>query len=1183
MFKISGVDIGAGPKEIQLNPFKWFGGGNGTVTIVQGSVQSRQAVNIVEVLSEGEIEGFPSAAGLTQGTNAYNRASLKDVFLDKTSIVKPTADSNNITDADFNFQQTVFKARFGTANQTFIPAVSDIETEVGVNAPVTNAASVTRTITDSNIDAIRVTIRFDALININEKDGKNLGTQVDVFVLITENNGRTTRFDKDEITGTGPGGFLNLLTVPTSAFSVKGKSRSAYARDFRITLREGTVFPIQVTVGRDSADSTSERVTDTFSWSSFTKIIDEQRPYPNVAHTYLRFDAEQFPSIPRRLYRIRGIKVKIPHNATVDQTNGRLIYTGTFNGTLTTTTHWTTDPAWILFDLITNSRYGLGEHITEAQLDKYSFYSASVYASALVDDGQGGQEPRFSCNVVLNKRGDAFKTVMALSSVMRAMTFWGAGSLTLTQDRPTDASYLFNLSNVTSEGFIYSGTSLKTRSTVVSVSYFDMNNQEIDFETVEDTAAKNKYGIIHKKVTGFGCTSRNQARRLGRFILFEEQNSTETISFTTGIGEGVVVRPGQVIEVSDPVRAGVRRGGRISSATTTTITVDNTADTDLDATNNATVSVVLPNGKVEKGVVSSISGAVITVNSVTRADGTTATSFTSAPNRNSIWILENTTLQTTQWRVISVTEDKDNYAIVGTAYNSGKFGFIEDGSALPVRNITILNEPVPAPGAPEVTEEFFTEGNRARTRLNIDFNSVPRAIEYELKYQVDDGNFQSLKSKTPEFQILDSLEGTYNFELVSIGSNLEASANPTTFTHVAIGKSAVPGDVTGLTGEPKPESRQMVLRWNLSTDIDVTHGGRVYVRHSPKTDGTGTFSNATDLVTALAGNTTEAIVPLLEGEYILKFQDDGGRFSAGEASVILDEPDNLAPLVALTRREDLDTPKFQGTKTDVAFDATTNSLNLIGAGQFDDIGVSIGTGIDDPVIISIDDIGGIKPLGTYEFGGAPGTAFLDLGSVFSLDLKRHFLTEAFFPSDLFDSRQNAFPLEGAGNFDGDTATEVNAEMLVAVTKDDPTSGSPTYKPFQTFVNGTYEGRGFKFKVNLTSNSPDQDIRVFELGYTASFPRRTEQSTSTERSVDSNNNPAAKTITFDHPFFTGTSAIGGVNSNLPSIGITAQNMASGDFFELSNISGTGFTVHFKNSSNASIDRNFTYQAVGFGKG
>ena len=1144
-------------KEIQLNPFKWFGGGGGTVTPIAPSVQSRQAVNIVEVLSEGEIEGFPSAAGLTQGTDAYNKASLKDIFLDKTPIVKSSANSSNITDADFNFQRVLFKTRFGTANQTSIPVVSDVETEVSVNAPVTNAASVTRTVTESNIDEIRVTIRFDALVSINEKDGKNLGRQVDVFILITENNGRTTRFDKNQITGTGPGGFLNLLTVPTSAFSVRGKSRSAYSRDFRITLREDTVFPISITVGRDTADTNDEKITDTFRWASFTKIIDEQRPYPNVAHTYLRFDAEQFPSIPRRLYRIRGVKVKIPHNATVDQTNGRLIYSGTFNGTLTTTTHWTTDPAWILFDLITNSRYGLGEHITEAQLDKYSFYSASVYASALVDDGQGGQEPRFSCNVVLNQRADAFKTVMALSSVMRAMTFWGAGSLTLTQDRPTDASYLFNLSNVTSEGFIYSGTSLKTRSTVVSVSYFDMNNQEPDFETVEDTAAKNKYGIIHKKVTGFGCTSRNQARRLGRFILFEEQNSTETISFTTGIGEGVVVRPGQVIEVSDPVRAGLRRGGRISSATTTAITVDNTADTDLDATNNATISVVMPNGTVEKRDVSSISGAVITVSSA----------FSSAPNRNSVWILENTTLETTQWRVVSVTEDKDNYAIVGTAYNSGKFAFIEDGSALPVRNITILNEPVPAPGAPVVTEEFFTEGNRARTRLNIDFNSVPRAIEYELKYQVDDGNFKTLKSRTPEFQILDSLEGTYNFELVSIGSNLEASANPTTFTHIAVGKSAIPGDVTGLTAEPISD-KLVRLRWNLSADIDVTHGGRVYVRHSTKTDGTGTFSNATDLIEALAGNTTTAEVPYLEGEYILKFQDDGGRFSAGEASVVIDLPDNLAPLIALTRREDLDTPKFQGTKTNVAFDAVTNSLNLAGVGQFDAI-------TDFDAVTSLDDIGGIAPLGTYEFGGAPGTSFLDLGGVFSLDLKRHFLTEAFFPSDLFDSISD---IDARVDFDGLTATKVNAEMLVAVTQADPSSGSPTYTAFQTFANGTYKGRGFKFKVNLTSDDPDQDIKVSQLGYTASFQRRTEQSTTTIAS-----GAGAKVVTFTDSFFTGTSSIGGVNSNLPSIGITAQNMASGDFFELSNISGTGFTVHFKNSSNASIDRNFTYQAVGFGKG
>ena len=205
--------------------------------------------------------------------------------------------------------------------------------------------------------------------------------------------------------------------------------------------------------------------------------------------------------------------------------------------------------------------------------------------------------------------------------------------------------------------------------------------------------------LLHKKITGFGCTSRGQARRLGRFVLFEEQNSTETVNFTTGLSEGVVVRPGQVIEVSDPVRAGLRRGGRINAATTTTITVDNTADTDLDATNNPTISVVLPNGTVETKNVSSISGAVITVSSA----------FSSAPNANSVWMLEKYYLANYSMESYKLTEDKDNYAIVGTAYNSGKFAFIEDGSALPVRNITVLNEPVPAPSAPDSAEEFFYE------------------------------------------------------------------------------------------------------------------------------------------------------------------------------------------------------------------------------------------------------------------------------------------------------------------------------------------------------------------------------------------------------------------------------------------------------------------------------------------
>ena len=376
------------------------------------AVESKQAVNIIEAISEGEIEGFPSAAGLTKGTDAYNRAALMDVYLGKTPVVRASANPNNILDSDFNFQRIRFEPRFGTANQTSIKAISEIETEESVGVAITNAQSATRTITQSDIDAIRITIRFDSLIFINPEDGENLGSTAAIFIVITENDGTTTTF--------------NETTNPE--LRTRGKSRNAYSRDYKINLRENTSFPIQLTVGRSSPDN------------STTSRTDEQRPYPDIAHLYLRFDAQQFPRIPRRMYKIRGVKIKIPHNATVDQTNGRLVYTGTFNGTLTTTKHWTSDPSWVLFNLLTETRFGLGDHITEAQLDKYAFYSASVYCSELVDDGDGGQEPRFSINTVLQKREDAYETIMALSSVMRGMSFWGAGSLTITQDRPTDPS-----------------------------------------------------------------------------------------------------------------------------------------------------------------------------------------------------------------------------------------------------------------------------------------------------------------------------------------------------------------------------------------------------------------------------------------------------------------------------------------------------------------------------------------------------------------------------------------------------------------------------------------------------------------------------------------------------------------------------------------------------------------------
>ena len=1106
------------------------------------TLHSRQFATFLDLISEGEIEGFASASkeGLTKGTTAYNNAALKDVFLNDTPVLKATATSASPTATDFNFQDVTFNPRFGTSDQTKVEGIESSSSITAVGVTVTQSTPVTRQITNSNVDAANITITFPQIQKATDK-GDLLGSSVSLKIAVQYNSG----------------GFTDIISD-----TITGRTADAYQRDYRINFTGA--FPVDIRVTRVTADSLDSSLQDAFQWTSFAEIIDDSNTYANSAYASLRLDSMQFQSIPTRKYRIRGIKVRIPGaganssgTPSVDSATGRIVYPDgyIFNGVMGAA-QWCSCPSMVLLDLLLDTRYGFGNHITESSLDLFSFVTASKFANTLVDDGFGGQEARFSCNVNIQSSSEAFDLINELAGVMRCMPIWSAGSIQLTQDSPKDASYLFNLANVTEEGFSYSGSGLKTRNTVISVSYFNMDSREIDYEVYEDAAAIAKFGVIIKQVKGFACTSRGQARRLAKAILFAEQNESEVVAFATSIDSGVVVRPGAVIEIADPVRSGLRRGGRVSSATTTQITVDDFAATDLPTTNSPILSVILPDGTVENRSVSSISGATITVSSA----------FSQTPNANTVWLLQDDTVQAQKFRVITVEEsDGINYGITALSYVNEKYAFIEDGATLPTRTVSVLNLPKDPPAALQAEEKIVEINNQAVSKLIVSWQPIVGVTQYQVNYRFNNGNFVSTTVSSPDFEIFNTDIGTYEFQVFSYNAALQTSATSADLTFNAVGKTALPSNVTGLSAEPINE-KLVRLRWNRSTDIDVTHGGRVYVRHSPLTDGNGTFTNSTDLIQALSGATTSAEVPYLEGEYILKFQDDGGRFCAGETSVILELPDNLAPLVTQTRREDLDTPKFQGTKTNVSFDSTNNNLNLAGGGNFDDI-------TDFDTVGSLDDFGGIVPEGTYDFGGTAGGDTLDLGGVFSLDLKRHFLTEGFYPSDLFDSRGL---IDDITDFDGATATEVNAEMLVRVTQDDP-SGSPTYTDFQTFANGTYKGRGFQFRAKLTSNDTAQDIRVSQLGYTASLQRRTEQGNVIASGA------GAKAVTFTNPFFVGTSSLLGANTNLPSVGINAQNMESGDYFVVSSISGTGFTVHFKNDQDASVDRNFTYQAVGFGKG
>ena len=1107
-----------------------------------GALSSKQFNTIVELLGEGEIEGSATAskANITdKSSTAYKNAFLKDVFLNGTQILQQAASNTSPVDTDFNYKDVGFEFRTGTSSQTFISGIKNIETEVPIATSVIVSSPVTHTVSQSNINAVRVTLRFPSMQKF-EDNGDINGVSVNLLIKTIENDGTTTTVIDDTVTG---------------------RSTNDYFRDYLINLKSTTSFPVQIRVERVTADSDNARLVNAFSFHSATNIIFEQNAYPDTAHVALRFNAEQFPRVPKRVYRIRGIKVKIPNNATVNNTDGSITYSGTWNGTFKTDKEWTTDPAWILFDLLTNTRYGCSIPLTN--LDKFTFKGVSEYCGEQVDDGSGtgSTEPRFSCNVNITQSQEAYGLINSLCSVMRAMPYYAAGSIEISQDSPKATTYIFNNANVTDEGFLYTGSSNKTRHTVINVTYFDMTTQELDIETVEASSSlQTKYGVVVKNIKAFATTSRNQARRLGRWFLYNEQNSGETCSFTTTIAAGVLVRPGDVIEISDNLKAGVRRGGLLQSVTnTTTVVIDDTDNTNVPTVSeNPTLSVILPDGSLETKTITNISGKTITVSSA----------FSQAPNVNAPYIFETSTLETTSWRVVNVKENEDStYTITALEHDSAKYAFVEDGTAMPVRNITTLTEIKNAPDGLNASEKIVVINSTAVPKIILDWQPQAGVTKYQVQFRANNGAFKTIETPSSNAEIFNTDVGTYEFRVFSFNALNQPSRTPATLTFNAVGKTAPPADITGLTFEPITDKLARI-RWNPVTEADVIAGGRIYVRHTPDTTGNGTFSNATDLIQALSGNTSSAEIPILAGEVILKAQDDGQRFSTGETSVIIDLPDPQPSLVTQTRREDLDSPKFQGTKTNIGFDPVSNSINLSGTGVFDDI-------TDFDAEASLDDLGGVSSTGNYDFGGTAGGTTLDLGGIFALDLKKHVKSQAIYPNDLIDSRGLIDDLQ---DFDGTASVDVNADMLVRVTTDDPSSGSPTYTDFQKFANGTYRGRGFQFRANLTSNDPAQDIQVTELGYTASLQRRTEQNATAIAS-----GAGAKSVTFDHPFFVGTSSLLGANSHLPSVGITALNMASGDIFELTNVSSTGFTVHFKNSSGSSINRNFNFTAVGFGKG
>ena len=1078
------------------------GGGSRTPTEADDTLQSIQFASVLDLVSEGEIQG------LDDGN--------KSIFLDDTPV--QNSDGTN------NFSGYTVVTRNGTQAQTHIPGdFGSTQVERPVNVEVTNGTPVTRTVTGTNVDRLRVTLTIPSLQKV-EDDGDIVGHSVEIKIQI--------QYD---------GGGFNDVNLNGSGI-ITGKSSNRYQRDYMITLSSST--NVQVRMVRVSADETSNKIASTTIFQSFTEIVDEKLSYPNSALVALRFDSREFQSIPTRKYLIRGIKVKIPSNATVDTTThlGRLTYSGIWDGTFQAAT-WTNDPAWCLYDLLISSRYGAS--IPEETLDKYDFFSVSQYCNALVDDGKGGQEPRFSLNMLINSRAEVYNVIQEMTAIFRGIAYYGAGSLVLNQDKPTDASYTLGPSNVIDGLFTYTGTSQKARHTVATVAYQNYDTQgDTEYEYVEDHDAVAKYGIINKDIKAVGCYSQGQAHRIGKWTLLSEQNLTETCQFAVGIESGIILRPGQVVDINDPVRAGVRRSGRVRSATTTQLTVDSSSNLSVSlatATNDPKVSVMLPSGIAETRSIPA-GGVQPQANGTATIDVTSA--FSQIPTAGSVFLVQSSDLQSQQFRILSVAETEDGvYGVSAAAYNATIYDAVESDNELTNRDITNLSAVPNAVDSISVEEFLYETGQGVFVGASVSWQHDRVNIsEFRVQYRVDNDNFETLTTASPSITIRDIRAGNLQVQ-IQARNYLNRGSIITSDTFTIQGKTAPPqlitdtSDANYINFDMIPVNGQAKLTWRQSLDLDVRNGGHVRLRHSPNTSNV-TWSNSTSISEEIAGSATEAYADLKGGTYSMKFIDSGGRESQNFALIeyVKPELESTEEVSALSATED---PTFPGTRTNLSVDSTDQELEMAANGAV------------------------LHTTGEYQFNGNPYT----LSKVGSLRLESTLRVRSYFPNtNLID---NVADFDSITDFDGTSPTTCDVKLYVRTTEDDP-SGTPTWTTWRHFNNAEIKCRAFELKAEFETGDDDAQISVDQLRVKALMPYRSlsgEVTTSTSANVSVS-------------FGTGN----GFYVD-PSVGIIFNAQATGEFYKIENLSASGFevSVYDASATPARVSRTVRWNAVGHGRG
>lgn len=730
------------------------GGGGSTPKLIDDNLKSKQFLRVLDLISEGPIYG------------PVDQSNLSSFMLNDTPV---TDAAGGVT---INGVSVAWRP--GTASQAPINGFNTVEATTVVNTAVTQSTPLVRTVTDTDVDRVRMNIGVSGLV---EQDTKGNQRETTVSMVIE--------------TRVGSGSWQIQKTV-----TIRGKQSGEYLEAHLIDAPQTKPFDIRLR--RITPDSTSDLLNNGTIWNSYTEITDDNLSYPYAAIAGCVVDRDQYTDTPTRTYHLRGLIVDVPDNYDPIARSYAGIWTGGFKPA------WTNNPAWIFRALVKNNRYGLAKRAGYIDVDDGSLYVLSQFCDQLVDDGYGGKEPRFTLNAYITEQKSARELLDDIAGMFRGIALWDGMRFSVMLDNPQDPVASITNANVVDGLFTYSAMKRSERYNAVIVSWTDPNNGWSQVkEYVSDDALIDRYGYNETTMEAFGCTSRGQAFRTGKWLIETAKRETKKTTFKMA-REAIRFIPGDVIEVLDNNYAATRLGGRIISHSGASITVD--ADVSELAGSGDTMSLMGADGKFTKHAIASVAGRIITLKSAPAwvKDGT-------------VFVISTGEVAPRLFRIMGISEDDNNsvYSITATLHDPNKQAVVDDGAVFEMPNDTLNGYRVPNI---ENLRIINTNSETVQVTATWETATLTKKIVFELYVYTTDGRVVA-QYETEQFRYDFYGLDAGNYTLGVRGRNENGMKGAETQVSLVIGAPAAP---TFVQWNPGIFSADIVPVMSVSATTDTT-------------------------------------------------------------------------------------------------------------------------------------------------------------------------------------------------------------------------------------------------------------------------------------------------------------------------------------------------------------------------